>query len=105
MFFIDICISDNIAEVDLFSIINDNLPLYKLRADTLFTHNNSDWVEAPLYVDEDSIGELTNEQIKHTLDYFSKFLLLLLLIINSDYLITLCVYMCICRIRFFRDRD
>lgn len=66
----DICISDNIAEVDLFSIINDNLPLYKLRADTLFTHNNSDWVEAPLYVDEDTIGELTSEQIKHTLDYF-----------------------------------
>ena len=95
MFFIDICISDNIAEVDLFSIINDNLPLYKLRADTLFTHNNSDWVEAPLYVDEDSIGELTNEQIKHTLDYFSKFLLLLL-IINSDYLITLFMFVCVC---------
>ena len=70
--FLDICCSDNIAEVDLFSIINDNLPLYKLRANSLFTHNNTDWIQAPLYVDDDTIGDLTTEQIKHTLDYFSK---------------------------------
>ena len=54
-------------------MLNENLPLYKLRADTLFTHNNQDWVQAPLYVDEETIGELTSEQIKHTLDYFSKY--------------------------------
>ncbi len=68
----DICCSDSLAEVDLFSLINDNLPLYKLRADTLFTHSNSDWIEAPLYVDEQEISELTNEQIKYTLDYFCR---------------------------------
>ncbi len=30
-------------------------------------------MQAPLYVDEETIGELTSEQIKHTLDYFSKY--------------------------------
>ncbi len=37
-----------------------------------------------MYVDEDTIGELTSEQIKHTLDYFSKFKINTVIIIRLE---------------------
>lgn len=71
-FLLDICSSNNLAEVDVISLLDEKLPQYKLRADTIFSHSNSDWIRAPLYIDESEISELTNEQIAFTLDYFSK---------------------------------
>lgn len=66
----DICSSDNIAEVDVISLLDEKIPQYKLRADTIFSHSNCDWIRAPLYIDENEVNELTNEQIAFTLDYF-----------------------------------
>ena len=55
------------------------IPIYKLRADqqeNLTSKNNNnnicDWIKAPaLYIDEQEISELTYDQIRFTLDYFS----------------------------------
>ncbi|RNA00672.1 Trafficking kinesin-binding [Brachionus plicatilis] len=69
----DICSSDNIAEVDVISLLDEKLPKYKLRADTIFSHSNCDWIKAPLYIDQNELAELTNEQIAFTLDYFSEY--------------------------------
>lgn len=44
---------------------------YKLRA-SLATDADNDWIRAPKFFDEEQISQLTNEQIKTTLDYFSK---------------------------------
>ena len=44
---------------------------YKLRA-SLATNADNGWIRAPKFFDEEQISQLTNEQIKTTLDYFSK---------------------------------
>lgn len=66
----DICTSENLAEVDVSSLLGEYIPHYKLRADNNLPSSNSDWIQAPLYFDEEAISELTNEQIQTTLDYF-----------------------------------
>jgi hypothetical protein len=53
------------------------IPIYNLRAEqeNLTSKNNNnicDWIKAPaLYIDEQEISELTYDQIRFTLDYFS----------------------------------
>ncbi len=60
----------------MFSHLDESIPTYKLRANNSESkENNSSWIQAPLYFDEEAIRELTNEQIHTTLDYFSKFIL------------------------------
>jgi hypothetical protein len=49
----------------------DKSSTYRLRAEAL-NNNHTDWVQPPLYINEQEISELTSEQIKFTLDYFSK---------------------------------
>lgn len=46
-------------------------PLYQLRPKPA-TDVDYDWIRAPQFFDEEQISQLTNEQIKTTLDYFSK---------------------------------
>lgn len=75
----DICSSDNLAEVEVISLLDEKIPTYKLRADTVFSHSNCDWIRAPLYFDEQQISQLTNEQIQLTLDYFSNYILFFLM--------------------------
>ena len=74
LFCTDICTSENLPEVEVFSLLDEKLPAYKLRADSIFSHSNCDWIKAPLYFDEQQISELTNEQIQFTLDYFSNYI-------------------------------
>lgn len=55
----------------MFSHLDENIPTYKLRADNA-SESNRNWIQAPLYFDEEAIRELTDEQIQTTLDYFSE---------------------------------
>ncbi len=50
---------------------NEEIPYYRLRTESLNTYKNSHWIKAPSKFLLDQ--QLTNDQIKLTLDYFSKF--------------------------------
>lgn len=52
--------------------MEEQLPVYKLRADTIFGYEQDDWLHTPL-VDPDAALDLTTEQIEETLKYFCKF--------------------------------
>lgn len=52
--------------------MEEQLPVYKLRADTIFGYEQDDWLHTPL-VDPDTALDLTTEQTEETLKYFCKF--------------------------------
>lgn len=66
------CSSSNLPEVEIFSLIEEQIPKYRLRSDTITDfcgYDNEDWIQTPLIpIDEDL--ELTSEQIDETLKYF-----------------------------------
>jgi len=71
----DVCYHDNVAEVDLISLIEEQIPRYVLRVDTLTDfagYDNSDWIQTPC-LPPDTELELTPELIEETLKYFSEY--------------------------------
>lgn len=75
MYSIDVCISDQLPEVELISLLEENLPQYRLRADTItdFTnYQHQDWgVQQPALIQAHDL-QLSNEQIEEVFKYFSK---------------------------------
>lgn len=69
----DVCNSTDLPELEIISLLEEQLPVYKLRADTIFGYDQDDWLHTPL-VDPDSALDLTTEQIEETLKYFCKFI-------------------------------
>lgn len=73
--FPELCSSGNLPEVEILSLIEEQIPKYRLRSDSITDfcgYDNEDWIQTPLIlIDEDL--ELTNEQIDETLKYFGKF--------------------------------
>ncbi|KAG5842402.1 hypothetical protein ANANG_G00177280 [Anguilla anguilla] len=65
----DVCNSTDLPEVEIISLLEEQLPLYKLRADTIFGYDHDDWLHTPLISPDVSI-DLTTEQIDETLKYF-----------------------------------
>lgn len=70
----DICNSDNLPEVEIFSLLEEKIPKYKVRSDVLtdFTgYSNEDWfIPAPaLKLPVEGLG-LTKDQTRETLNYF-----------------------------------
>ncbi|CAB1420316.1 unnamed protein product [Pleuronectes platessa] len=65
----DVCNSTDLPELEIISLLEEQLPVYKLRADTIFGYDQDDWLHTPL-VAPDSALELTTEQIEETLKYF-----------------------------------
>uniref|UniRef100_A0A3P9PDE3 Trafficking kinesin protein 1 n=1 Tax=Poecilia reticulata TaxID=8081 RepID=A0A3P9PDE3_POERE len=65
----DVCNSADLPELEIVSLLEEQLPVYKLRADTIFGYDQDDWLHTPL-VDPDSSLDLTNEQIEETFKYF-----------------------------------
>lgn len=75
--FTDICIRDNLPEVEIFSLLEEKLPKYRVRADFLTDFSgyaNNDWyIKAPaLDVPDKGLG-LTKEQARETLHYFREY--------------------------------
>ncbi|KAG7268078.1 hypothetical protein CRUP_011976 [Coryphaenoides rupestris] len=56
---------------EIISILEEQLPVYRLRADTIFGYEQDDWLHTPLTT-PDSALPLTTEQIEETLKYFCK---------------------------------
>uniref|UniRef100_A0A4W4FA17 Trafficking protein, kinesin binding 1a n=1 Tax=Electrophorus electricus TaxID=8005 RepID=A0A4W4FA17_ELEEL len=50
-------------------MLEEQLPHYQLRADTIYGYEHDDWLHTPL-VSPDASLDLTNEQIEETLKYF-----------------------------------
>ncbi|MEQ2268815.1 hypothetical protein XENORESO_015810, partial [Xenotaenia resolanae] len=67
----DVCNTTDLPELEIISLLEEQLPVYKLRADTIFGYDQDDWLHTPL-VDPDSSIDLTNEQIEETFKYFCK---------------------------------
>ncbi|KAJ8334547.1 hypothetical protein SKAU_G00401860 [Synaphobranchus kaupii] len=65
----DVCNSTDLPEVEIISLLEEQLPLYKLRADTIYGYDHDDWLHTPLISPDVSI-DLTTEQIDETLKYF-----------------------------------
>jgi len=45
------------------------LPVYRLRADSVYGYEHDDWIHTPL-ISPDTRIDLTSEQIEETLNYF-----------------------------------
>uniref|UniRef100_A0AAY4D8G0 TRAK1 protein n=1 Tax=Denticeps clupeoides TaxID=299321 RepID=A0AAY4D8G0_9TELE len=64
-----VCNSTDLAEVEIISLLEEQLPLYKLRADSIYGYDHDDWLHTPL-LNPDVTIDLTTEQIEETLKYF-----------------------------------
>lgn len=75
----DLCSSENLPEVEIFSLLEEQIPKYKIRNDFLTDfagYANEDWfVPAPaLPIPVEGLG-LTKEQTRECLNYFRKSLI------------------------------
>nr|CAI9702559.1 unnamed protein product [Rangifer tarandus platyrhynchus] len=43
----DVCCNEDVPEVELVSLLEEQLPQYKLRVDSLFLYENQDWTQSP----------------------------------------------------------
>ncbi|XP_043575467.1 trafficking kinesin-binding protein 1 isoform X2 [Chiloscyllium plagiosum] len=64
----DVCNSTDLPEVEIISLLEEQLPHYKLRADTIYGYDHDDWLHTPL-ISPDVNLDLTHEQIEETLKY------------------------------------
>lgn len=76
-YILDLCSTENLPEVEIFSLLEERIPKYKVRSDFLTNfsgYSNQDWfVPAPaLEIPPDGLG-LTKEQTRETLNYFRKY--------------------------------
>lgn len=69
------CNNTDLPELEIISLLEEQLPVYKLRADTIFGYDQDDWLHTPL-LGPDAAVDLTTEQIEETLKYFCKFVML-----------------------------
>ncbi|XP_056330633.1 trafficking kinesin-binding protein 1 isoform X6 [Danio aesculapii] len=65
----NVCNSTDLPEVEIISLLEEQLPHYKLRADTIYGYDHDDWLHTPL-ISPDVNLDLTTEQIEETLKYF-----------------------------------
>ncbi|TFK10794.1 UBX domain-containing protein 4 [Platysternon megacephalum] len=65
----DLCSCGNVPEVEIISLLGEQLPRYTLRADTLFGYEHDDWLHTPLLPPE-APTPLTPQQIEESLKYF-----------------------------------
>lgn len=65
----DVCNSTDLPEFEIISLLEEQLPVYRLRADTVYGYDHDDWLHTPLVAPEATL-DLTTEQIEETLKYF-----------------------------------
>ncbi|KAH8333622.1 hypothetical protein KR059_001254 [Drosophila kikkawai] len=78
----ELCSSENLPEVEIFSLLEEQIPKYKVRNDFLTNFSgyaNEDWfVPAPaLPIPSEGLG-LTKEQTRECLNYFREFAMFIL---------------------------
>uniref|UniRef100_A0AAX7TQA7 Trafficking protein, kinesin binding 1a n=1 Tax=Astatotilapia calliptera TaxID=8154 RepID=A0AAX7TQA7_ASTCA len=57
------------SNFEIISLLEEQLPVYRLRADTVYGYDHDDWLHTPLVAPEARL-DLTTEQIEETLKYF-----------------------------------
>ena len=72
----DVCNNTDLPELEIISLLEEQLPVYRLRADTIFGYEQDDWLHTPLTTPDTALP-LTTEQIEETLKYFCKWLYVL----------------------------
>ncbi|KAM9005621.1 huntingtin-associated protein 1 isoform 1-T1 [Sarcophilus harrisii] len=60
---------NDVPEVEIITLLGEQLPHYKLRADSVFGYEHHDWIQTPM-VPSDVSRHLTPNQIQETLQYF-----------------------------------
>ncbi|XP_036611506.1 huntingtin-associated protein 1, partial [Trichosurus vulpecula] len=60
---------NDVPEVEIITLLGEQLPHYKLRADSVFGYEHHDWIQTPM-VPPDVSQHLTPTQIQETLQYF-----------------------------------
>lgn len=84
---VDVCNSTELPEVEIISLLEEQLPVYRLRADSVYGYEHDDWIHTPL-ISPDTRIDLTSEQIEETLNYFCESKRLAIIInIDDHYLI------------------
>ena len=82
-FVADLCSHGDDAEVNLVSLLEEQIPQYVLRADTItdFTgYDNSDWIQTPVLAADDAAAlDLSPLVIEETLKYFGELSIFLFL--------------------------
>ncbi|KAH0956068.1 hypothetical protein HN011_011824 [Eciton burchellii] len=70
----EVCSGEELPEVEIISLLEEQIPRYRLRADTLTQfqgYENADWfIPAPALRLEDADLKLSPDQIRETLNYF-----------------------------------
>ncbi|RMC01459.1 hypothetical protein DUI87_21898 [Hirundo rustica rustica] len=61
--------AEDVPEVELISLLREQLPRYTLRADTVFGYDHGDWLRARTGPPQPA-APLTPQQIEATLQYF-----------------------------------
>ena len=72
------CNEEDPDEVEILSLIQEQIPRYRLRADSISNfggYSHQDWVQTPL-IDLEADLDLTDLQITESLKYFSEYCLL-----------------------------
>ena len=70
----DIHLGENVDEVDLISLVEERIPKYRLRADTITSfsgYDNNDWIHTPVLPPDIDL-DLSPELIGETLKYFGE---------------------------------
>ncbi|KAK2579304.1 hypothetical protein KPH14_008258 [Odynerus spinipes] len=72
----EVCSGGELPEVEIISLLEEQIPRYRLRADTLTEfqgYENADWfIPSPALKTEDIDLKLSPDQIRETLNYFRK---------------------------------
>ncbi|XP_076033795.1 trafficking kinesin-binding protein milt isoform X2 [Oratosquilla oratoria] len=69
----DVCTGENVAEVEIISLVQEQIPQYRLRADTISQfagYDNSDWAVPFPALREEEASALSPEQAEGALAYF-----------------------------------
>uniref|UniRef100_UPI00358F32A4 trafficking kinesin-binding protein 1-like isoform X2 n=1 Tax=Myxine glutinosa TaxID=7769 RepID=UPI00358F32A4 len=64
----DVCSAADLPEVEILSLIEERLPQYTLRADSVYSYRHTDWLQTPA-LSSDSGSDLSPEQAEETLKY------------------------------------
>ena len=76
--FPDLCNDADLPEVEILSLIEEQIPRYRLRADTITEfhgYENQDWIQTPVLPLIDD-ADLTPDLIEEVLKYFGKWVLI-----------------------------
>lgn len=73
LFFPDVCSSEDLPEVELVNLLEEQLPQYKLRVDSLFLYENQDWAQSShQHQPQDAPETLSPVLAEETFRYMSK---------------------------------